>query len=167
MLLTYFESRSARCRWSSLIVHTSVGKIPRVDFCHHHHLQHWQGAATRIPAMSSTANPLDKEPGALINAPTKLPASSESEDEPRPSFRQNLFVLVLLWTAWLIGITFDTLLEIDNRAWNRGRMSPLQRYVYMHNWDLWVYKVRTPSFIFTVSRKLTDAARSLQHSFSY
>ena len=97
--------------------------------------------------MSNTAFPSDKEPGELLKRPIEQNTRHDNDDDsPKPSMRQIVFVLGLLWTSWSVGTIFDTMLEVEKAAWRRGPMSPLQSYVYTHNLDWWVYNVRIPYF---------------------
>jgi hypothetical protein len=111
--------------------------------------------------MSITTFPSDKEPGASAPIITEKPSRTESENPP-PSTRQTIFVLSLLWASWLVGRIFDTVLEANTG--NRLRMSPLQFYVYIHQWDVWVLRVSSLIIAHVYTQAMMITARLLPPS---
>ena len=67
-------------------------------------------------AMSKTTFTIKQGARSLTSRPIKKEAIGTEEDVAPPSTRQTAFVVGLLWTAWLVAIIFDTLLEIENRS---------------------------------------------------
>jgi hypothetical protein len=98
--------------------------------------------------MSAIAFPPDKESGSPIRPlADELHENDSGDDEQSPSTRQTTFLLALLWMAWLVAIVFDTMLEINRRYWSPNLMSPLQRYIWLKEWDVVIMEVSRTSNI--------------------
>jgi hypothetical protein len=108
--------------------------------------------------MSNLLYSPDKE---LENVTSRSIASHPEETREAKklaSIKQNVFLIALLWIAWIVAVIFDTMLEIDRRYWALAQMSPLQKHVYRKEWDLWVYKVSVFHVNFPVRRKTIEWA---------
>jgi hypothetical protein len=109
--------------------------------------------------MVDLTHPPEKDPASLEKQHIVPDPPSPTEDAtPPPSTRQNVFLLSLLWLTWIISTTFDTIVEAENRARFRRRLSPLQSHVYETGWDLGLYKV-SASIHTASSRKKSNGGK--------
>lgn len=86
--------------------------------------------------MVDTSFQPDKELG--LGANTQLPDPLNNEDHA--SVRQAAF-LVSLWVWWPICLILEVLREHLRIGWTSKKTTPLLRYFYDNEWDLWVNEV--------------------------
>lgn len=91
--------------------------------------------------MASKNSTVDKERGNITEKhATEISTSDESEEEWQPKTRQTLFLLIMLWLSYAIFNVFNLLLQLEFKLFQTSSQSPLEFYLYMKGWDLWIHK---------------------------